>query len=50
LGNHKAENDRDMMDDLVQSYKTMKCNTSFKVHFLDFFPGNLGALNNKPEE
>jgi hypothetical protein len=25
--NNKAENDCDMMADLVQSYKTMECNT-----------------------
>jgi len=54
FGNHKAENDHDMMADHVQSYKTMGCNTSLKVHFLDchldFFPGNLGALSDEPEE
>jgi hypothetical protein len=46
LGNLKAEN--------VHAYKTMGSNTSLKVHFLDshldFFPGNLGALSDKPEE
>jgi len=42
------------MADLVQSYKTMGCNISLKVHFLDshldFFPGNLGALSDGPKE
>jgi hypothetical protein len=43
-----------MMADLVQSYKIMGCNISLKVHFLDFrldfFPGNLGALSDGPEQ
>jgi hypothetical protein len=43
LENHKAEDYRNMVADLVQSYKTMGCNTSFKVHFLDFFPENLSG-------
>ena len=50
-GNRKSENYRDVVTDLVQSYKTMERNTSLKVHFLDynldFFLGNLGALNDK---
>ena len=49
LGNHKAENCRDMVADLVKSYKAMGCNMSLKVHFLDshldFFPENLGAVS-----
>jgi hypothetical protein len=28
LGNHKAENCRDMVTDLVQSYKAMGCNVT----------------------
>jgi hypothetical protein len=35
LGNHKAENYRDMVADLVQCYKAMGCNMSLKVNFLD---------------
>jgi len=50
MGNHKAGNYRDMVADLVQSYKGMGSNMSFKVHFLDshseFFPENLGAVSN----
>jgi len=37
---------RDVVADLVQSYRSMGCNMSFKAHFfdshLDFFPENLG--------
>ena len=36
LENHKTEDDRDMVADLVQSYTTMRCNMSLKMHFLDF--------------
>jgi len=36
LGNHMAANYHDMVADLAQSYKTIWCNMSFKVHFLDF--------------
>jgi hypothetical protein len=35
LRNFTAENDHDMVADLVQSYKGRWCNTSLKVHFLE---------------
>ena len=35
LGNHKAENYRDMVAELVKSYKAMGCNLSLQVHLLD---------------
>jgi hypothetical protein len=54
LGNYKAENYRDMVADLVQSYKPMGCNMSLKVHFLDshldFFPQNLRAVGDEYRE
>jgi hypothetical protein len=34
-GNRKAENYRDMVVNLVQSYKATGCSMSLKVHFLD---------------
>jgi hypothetical protein len=47
LENHKAEYYRDMVAELVQSYTTMRCNMSLKVHFLDshldFNPENLSG-------
>jgi hypothetical protein len=50
-GNHKAENYRDMVADLVQSYKAVECNMSLKVHFLgshlDFFPENFVAVSDE---
>ena len=48
-GDGKSENYRVVVTDLVQFYKAMECNTSLKVHFLDynFFRENLGALKDK---
>jgi len=49
LVNHKAENHRNTLAEVVQSDKAMGYNTSLKVHFLDshlrYFPENLGAVN-----
>ena len=51
LGNHTAQNYRDMVADLVQSYKAMGCNMYLTLHFLDshldFFPENLGAVSDE---
>ena len=42
LGNHKADNYQDAVQDLLTSYKAMGCNMSLKIHFLelhlDIFP------------
>jgi len=50
-GNHKAENYRDMVADLVQSYKATGCSMSLKAHFLechlDFFPENLSTVSDE---
>jgi len=46
LGNHKAANYQDIVQDLLTSYKNMESHMSLKIHFLeshlDFFPKNLG--------
>jgi len=43
LGNHKAANYQDVVQDLLTSYRAMVCNVSLKIHFLgshlDFCPG-----------
>jgi hypothetical protein len=53
-GNHEAEKYRDIVTDLVYSYKTMVCNMSLKSHFLDchldFFPENLRAVTDEHGE
>jgi len=43
LGNHKAANYQDAVQDLLTSYRAMGCNMSLKIHFLEshfnfFFP------------
>jgi len=54
LGNLKATNYREIVDELLQSYKDMRCNMSLKIHFLDshldFFPVNLGSVSDEHGE
>jgi hypothetical protein len=54
LGNHKAANCQDVVQDLLTSYKAMGCNVSLKIHFLeshmDFFPENLGEVSDEHSE
>ncbi|UYV60728.1 hypothetical protein LAZ67_1002045 [Cordylochernes scorpioides] len=54
LGSVKVENYRDIVNDLLLSYKALGCNMSLKIHFLhshlDFFPDNLGAVNDEHGE
>ncbi|UYV80589.1 hypothetical protein LAZ67_19000842 [Cordylochernes scorpioides] len=51
LGSVKVENYRDIVNDLLLSYKALGCNMSLKIHFLhshlDFFPDNLGAVSDE---
>jgi len=51
LGNHKAANYQDVVQDLLNSYRTMGCNVSLKIHFLeshlDFFPENLREVSDE---
>ncbi|UYV80311.1 hypothetical protein LAZ67_18002370 [Cordylochernes scorpioides] len=50
----KVENYRDIVNDLLLSYKALGCNMSLKIHFLhshlDFFPDNLGAVSDEHGE
>jgi len=45
LGNYKAANYKDVVQDLSTSYKAVGCNLNLKIYFLesqlDFFPENL---------
>jgi len=54
LGNHKAANYQDVVQDMWTSYKAMGCNMSLKIHFLesqrDFFPENLGEFSDEHGE
>ena len=48
LGNHKAANYQDAVQDLLTSYKIKGCNMSQEIQFLEpqfeFFPENLGEV------
>ena len=37
LGNHKAANYKDVVQDLLASYKAMGCNLSLQIHFLESY-------------
>jgi hypothetical protein len=54
LGNHKAQNFDELIDDMLKSYKRMGCRMSLKIHFLhshlDFFPPNLGDVSDEHGE
>jgi len=54
LGNHKAANYHDIVQDLLTLYKAMGCDMSLKIHFLkthsDFFSQNLGKVSDKHGE
>lgn len=54
LGNHKADNYREHIAELLQNYRILGCNMSLKIHFLeshlDFFPDNLGAVSDEHGE
>jgi hypothetical protein len=54
LGNFKAANFRELVQDLVDSYEQLGCNMSLKMHFLylhlDFFPLNCGSVSDEHGE
>jgi hypothetical protein len=54
LGNFKASNCREIVGELLNSYKDMGCNMSLKMHFLDshldFVRENLGAVSDEHGE
>lgn len=54
LGNHKADNYEELVNNLLTSFKNMGCHMSLKIHFLfshlDYFPPNLGAVSEEMGE
>ena len=54
LGNHRAENYEELVENLLTAYRDMGCRMSLKVHFLhshlSFFPPNLGAVSDEQGE
>ncbi|UYV73988.1 hypothetical protein LAZ67_11001726 [Cordylochernes scorpioides] len=54
LGSVKVKNYRDIVNDLLPSYKALGCNMSLKIHFLhsylDSFPDNFGTVSDENGE
>ena len=54
LGNFKAPNYRELVDELLDSFQKLGCNLSVKVHLiyshLDYFPENLGSMSEEQGE
>jgi hypothetical protein len=54
VGNNKAGNYRELVENLLLSYEELGCNMSLKIHFLhshlDCFPENCGALSDEHGE
>ena len=48
LGNRRAQNYEELVNNFLQSYQKLGCNVSLKIHFLhsnlDLFPENCGAV------
>jgi len=51
LGNKRAQNYEELVNNLLQSYQKLGCNMSPKIHFLhshlDFSPENCGAVSDE---
>ena len=54
IGNYKAPNFVELVESMLQAYKSMNCNMLLKMHFLhshlDFFPANLDAVSDEHGE
>ena len=51
LGNRRADNYKDLVEELLSSYQKLGCNMSVKIHFLsshlDFLLENCGSVNDE---
>ena len=54
LGNRRAQNYEELVNNLLQSYQKLRCNISLQIHFLhyhlDFSPDNCGAVSDEHGE
>jgi hypothetical protein len=54
LGNQKASNYKELVENMLENFKNLGCNMSLKVHFLyshlDCFPENLGDMSEEQGE
>jgi len=54
FGNNKADNYKELVDNLLHAYHNLGCNISLNIHFLhshlDFFPANCGGVSDEHGE
>jgi len=54
LGNRRAQNYEELVNNFLQRYQKLGCNMSLKIHFLhshlEFFPKNCGAVRDQHGE
>ena len=54
LGNHKAENYIEIVENMIEAFRRLGSRMSLKLHFLhshlEFFPDNLGAVSDEHGE
>jgi len=54
LGNRRADNYKDLVDEFPSSCQKLGCNMSVKIHFLsshlDFFPESCGSVSDEQGE
>jgi hypothetical protein len=54
LGNHRADNYAELVENLLTAYQHLGCRMSLKMHFLHshltFFPSNMGAVSDEHGE
>jgi hypothetical protein len=54
LGNRRADNYKDLVEERLSSYQKLGCNMSMKIHFLsshlDFFSENCGSVSDEHGE
>lgn len=54
LGNYRAPNHKDIIGNMLTTFKKLKVHMSLKIHFLadhpDFFPENIGAVSDEQGE
>ena len=54
LGDVKAENYKELVEDMLMQYQKLGCNMSLEIHFLhshlDFFPYNCGMVSDEHGE
>jgi hypothetical protein len=54
VGNRRADNYKDLVEELLSSYQNLGCNISLKIHFMSFhlgyFPENCASVSDEHGE